>query len=130
MPTEPDPLARACLTALAALQAALGGAMVLAPGWFTENVAAFGARNDHLLRDMASWELALAAVAALAISRPAWRGPVVALALVHFALHAVNHLVDVADADPAWLGPFDLVSLALAAGALAWLLRRVQGRPA
>jgi hypothetical protein len=37
---------------------------------------------------------------------------------LQFTLHALNHLVDVGDADPSWVGPFDLVSL----GALALLV--------
>lgn len=126
MPAEPDPTARVAVTVLAAVQLVLGGWMVLAPGSFYDVVAPFGAQNDHGLRDMASWELALAAGAVAAVRRPAWRAPVVALALAHYALHALNHLVDVGDADPHWVGPADLASLALGAAALAWLLARVQ----
>jgi hypothetical protein len=51
---------------------------------------------------------------------------VVALALVHFALHALNHLADLSAADPAWVGPADLVSLTVAAAALAWLWTRLR----
>ncbi len=127
MTTEHDPLARIGLGALAGVQAIIGGWMVLAPGSFTTRVAPFGARNDHLLRDLASWELALAAVAALAVTRPAWRVPAVTLALLHFGLHALNHLLDVNEADPGWIGVADLISLTLAAAALAWLLHRVRG---
>lgn len=126
MAPEPDPTARAAVGLLAVVQALLGGWMALAPGSFTERVAPFGPRNDHLLRDMASWELALAAGAALAVARPAWRGPVVALALLHFGLHAVSHVIDVGGADPGWVGPADLVSLLLGAAALGWLLLRVR----
>ena len=100
--------------------------MVLSPGTFTTRVAPFGARNDHLLRDLASWELALAAVAALAVTRPTWRVPAVTLALVHFCLHAVNHLIDVGAADTHWIAVADLVSLTLGAVALLWLLQRVR----
>lgn len=129
MVPEPDPVARIGLGALAGVQAIIGGWMLLAPGSFTEQVAPFGERNDHLLRDLASWELALAAIAALAVTRPAWRVPAVALALVHFSLHAVNHLVDVNEADPGWVGVADLISISLGAAALAWLLQRVRSVP-
>lgn len=126
MPSEADPAARFGLGLLALVQATIGTWMTFGPASFTERVAPFGARNDHLLRDLASWELALAVMAAAAIAVPAWRVPVVTLALLHFVLHAVNHLVDVGAADPRWVGVVDLVSLSLGAGALLWLLRRVR----
>lgn len=130
MALDPDPPVRLGLAALAGVQATIGGWMVLAPGSFTTHVAPFGARNDHLLRDLASWELALATIAALAVTRPTWRVPAVALALVHFVLHAINHLIDVGAADPRWIGVADLVSLALGSLALLWLLQRVRGADA
>lgn len=127
MSSGPEPAARVGLGALAGVQTIIGGWMVLAPGSFTTRVAPFGARNDHLLRDLASWELALAVIAALAVTRPTWRVPVVALALLHYTLHALNHLVDLGQADPAWVGVADLLSLSVGAAALVWLLQRVRG---
>lgn len=124
--TDPDPTARVAVAGLGAYQLLLGGWMAVAPGSFFTVVAPFGTRNDHGLRDMATWELALAALALAAVWRPSWRAPVVAIALVHFALHAVNHLVDVGEAEPGWVGPADLASLVIGAAALAWLLTRVQ----
>jgi hypothetical protein len=114
---------RAALLALGVLQLAIGLAMVLAPGAFFELVGPYGTRNDHYLRDMASWELALAAVAFVAAGRPSWRVPVLTIAAVHYALHALNHLVDVGEADPAWLGPLNLVLLAVGAVLLVLVLR-------
>jgi hypothetical protein len=46
-----------------------------------------------------------------------------AVALVQFALHSVNHLVDIGNAHPAWNGYFDFFSLAIATVLLVWLLR-------
>lgn len=126
MHADPDPTARAAVAVLAAAQLALGAWMCLATSSFYDVVAPFGPENGHGLRDMASWELALATGAAAAVRRPAWRAPVLALALVHYVLHAVNHLVDVGGADPGWVGPADLVSLVAGAIALAWLLGRVR----
>ena len=126
MPVDADPTARLAVATLAAVEFAIGGWMVAAPGSFFTSVAPFGARNDHLLRDTASWELALAGLALVAVLRPAWRVPVVALALVHFALHAVSHVVDVGHAEPGWIGPADLASLVVGSAALAWLLVRVR----
>ena len=51
----------------------------------------------------------------LAARRPSWRAPALALVGLQYALHALNHLLDVGDADPSWVGPFDLVSLAVGA---------------
>ncbi|HEX8105520.1 MAG TPA: hypothetical protein VF533_23090 [Solirubrobacteraceae bacterium] len=115
---------RPALYVVAAYQLALGLFMAVAPGTFFSEVGPFGARNDHYVRDMASWELALAAVAFVAARRPAWRAPVLCLAAVHFGLHALNHLADVDAADPHWVGLFDLVSLAAGTALLAWLWRR------
>jgi len=50
--------------------------------------------------------------------------PVLALALVHTGLHALNHLLDVGEADPSWVGVFDLTTLTALAAALAWLTAR------
>ncbi len=115
---------RIWLLLLGAVQLAIGLLMALAPGTFFEQVGPYGARNDHYIRDMASWELALAAVAFLAARRPAWRIPVLGFALVHYALHAVNHVLDLGEAEPRWLGPANLASIVLGAALLAVLLRR------
>ncbi len=112
------------LYVLGAYQLALGLLMTVAPGPFFDAIGPFGARNDHYIRDMASWELALAAVAFVAARRPSWRMPVLCVAAVHFALHALNHLVDVDEAVPRSVGPLDLVSLSVAAVVLVWLWRR------
>ena len=48
--------------------------------------------------------------------------PVLAFALLQYLLHAVNHLIDVGDADPEALGPVNLVSLAVTTALLGWML--------
>ena len=102
---------RAGLLALAATQLVLGLWLALAPGAFYDALAGFGARNDHFLRDNATYYLASAPVLAVAAYRASWRAPVLALVGLQYALHALNHLVDVGGSDPSWVGPFDLVSL-------------------
>lgn len=119
------------LAAFGVTQLALGGWMLLAPRSFYDVLADFGPYDGHLLRDNATWYLALGAALLLAARRPAWRAPVLALALLQYALHALNHLADVTDARTALMGVFDVVSLALTAAALVVLLRRstTPGRP-
>jgi hypothetical protein len=107
---------RGGIVALAAVQLTQGLLLLLAPGAFYDAVANFGPENHHDLRDMAAFYLASAAVLAVAAGRPAWRAPALALVGLQFALHALNHLLDVGTAEPGWIGPFDAVSLA--AGAL------------
>jgi hypothetical protein len=125
---EREPLIGAALLVLAASQLGLGAWMAAAPRSFFDAIGGFGAFNDHYVRDVSTWYLALGAALLVAWRRPPWRVPVLALALAQYALHAVNHLVDAGDADPSWVGPAD--AAALAAGALAFglLLAIVPGR--
>jgi hypothetical protein len=104
-------------------QLGLGALMAVAPGTFFDAVADFGTRNDHFLRDMATFYLALGVVLLVAVDRPAWRAPVLALGALQYGLHALNHLLDIADADPGWVGPFDFLSLAVVAGLFLYALR-------
>ena len=110
------------LAAFAALQLLTGALLWLAPGFFYEHVGPFGPRNEHYMGDLATWHLALGALALVAVRRRDWRGPVLALALAQSVLHAFNHLLDVGDADPAWLGPATLISLVLLSGLVAVML--------
>ncbi|MGH2714861.1 MAG: hypothetical protein ACRDM7_13430 [Thermoleophilaceae bacterium] len=70
-----------------------------------------------------TWYLALGAAAFVAVRRAVWRVPVLALSFLQYALHSLNHLIDVGEADPDWLGPANLVSLLLATLLLGWMLR-------
>jgi hypothetical protein len=65
------------------------------------------------MADVAAWYLALGAVALVALRRESWRIPVIALAFVQYALHSLNHLIDVGEADPGLARSANLVSLAL-----------------
>jgi hypothetical protein len=42
---------------------------------------------------------------------------------LQFALHGLNHLIDVGSADPGWVGPLDLAMLALGGLLLGGLYR-------
>lgn len=119
---------RVLLGALAVYHVALGLLMVLAPGTFFDQIGPFGSRNDHYIRDVSTFYLAFGAALALAVRRPSWRVPVVGVVALQYVFHVVNHLVDVSEADPKWLGPADAISLALTSALLLWLWRRVESR--
>jgi hypothetical protein len=114
---------RALLAAFAAVQVITGALLWLAPGFFHDEIGPYGVRNDHYMGDLATWHLALGAAAFVAIQRSAWRVPVLALAFLQLALHSLNHLIDIGEAEPDWLGPANFVALALATLLLAWMLR-------
>ena len=114
---------RPFLYVFAAAQLALGLGLWLAPKAFYDNVGPYGARNDHYMGDLATFYLALALAAFVAARRPAWRVPVLALAAIQYALHSVNHLIDIGNADPSWLGPANFVALLSTTALLVWMLR-------
>jgi len=105
-------------------QIALGLFMVVAPGTFFDELAAFGTRNDHYIQDLATFELPLGVLFLVAALRPSWRIPALAFGVLHWALHAVSHLLDIGDADPDWLGPFDFIAITIGTALLGWLLWR------
>jgi len=114
---------KALLVAFAVGQLVLGALLWLAPGFFFDEVGPYGVRNDHYMADVASWYLALGVAALIAVRHAGWRVPVLAFALLQYALHTLNHLIDVGEADPSWLGPANAISLAVTAGLLWWMLR-------
>jgi hypothetical protein len=114
---------KAALAVLAFYDIALAVFMAAAPHAFYSKVGPFGAQNDHYIRDTATFSAAIGVGALLALRQRSWRVPVLAVSTVQFALHSVNHLVDINNAHPHWNGYFDFFSLTLATILLAWLLR-------
>ena len=112
---------KALLAAFAVTQLVLGALLWLTPGFFFDEIGPYGVRNDHYMGDLATWYLALGAAAIVAVRHVAWRLPVLALAFLQSTLHAINHLIDVGEADPEWLGPVNLGSLAVVSLLLAWM---------
>jgi hypothetical protein len=117
---------RTLLFVFAAIQLVTGALLWLAPGFFYDQIGPFGPRNDHYMADVATFYLALGATMLVAVRRPSWRVPVLAFALIQYALHALNHLIDIGESDPGWVGPADFVALTLGAVLLAWMLRQEQ----
>ena len=115
---------RILLIVFAVGQLVLGLLLWLAPGFFFDEIGPYPPRNDHYMADLATFYLALGAVALVAVRRTSWRVPVLALALIQYALHSLNHLIDIGESDPSWLGPANFASLLLTALLLGWMLRR------
>jgi peptidoglycan/LPS O-acetylase OafA/YrhL len=118
------PFMRPLLIAFGAGQLVLGLLLWLTPGFFYDEIGPYPPRNDHYMADLATFYLALGAVALASVSRERWRVPVLTLALVQYGLHSLNHLIDIGDSDPSWLGPANFVSLLLTTVLLGWMLTR------
>jgi UPF0716 family protein affecting phage T7 exclusion len=114
---------RALLTVFAAIQVLTGALLWLTPGFFHDEIGPYGVRNDHYMGDLATWYLALGAALLVSVRRAGWRVPVLAVAFLQYALHSINHLIDVGETDPGWLGPANLASIVLATLLLGWMLR-------
>ena len=95
------------------------------PSGFYDSVGPFPPENHHYIRDAAgAMQGSLGVAMAIAVFRRSWRVGVLGYGLLHFAFHAVNHLVDIGEADPESVGVVDFVALAIGALTLAWLLVR------
>jgi hypothetical protein len=92
--------------------------MLLAPGSFYESIGTFEPRNDHYIRDLGTSYVALGIGFGAAGPRPAWRAPVLLVAIVQYALHTANHLYGVGRPEKSWVGP---VTAALVAAGLVIL---------
>lgn len=124
---------RSVLTLLGASQIALFAWMVISPSSFFDAIASFGPQNDHYVRDAAMFPLAIGIGLLVSARRPSWRVPSLAIAAVWYLAHAINHLIDIGDADPGWIGPFDFVVILLTGLLLGWLAlaaARLKGDPA
>lgn len=118
-----DPRLNAGLVSFAVLQIGLGLFMGFAPHAFYETVGPFGPANDHYVRDVATFYAAVGLGMALAVRRPSWRVPTLAVSTIQFALHSANHLLDIGTAHPRFVGYVDFAAIFAATLQLAWLWR-------
>lgn len=104
--------------------------MAVSPHSFFTSIGPFGTQNSHYIRDTATYNAAFGFGLAVSLRRRSWRVPVLAVVAVQFALHAINHLVDIGAAHPAWTGYFDFFSLLLSTLLIIGLLvlARTQAR--
>lgn len=103
--------------------AALGVFMMVAPGVFFDTLGAFGVRNDHYIFDNASFELPLGLMMLAAVRLSTWRVPALAFATVHWALHALSHILNTHHHDGTGVGLLEFAGLAIASVLLAIALR-------
>jgi hypothetical protein len=116
---------RTAFLALAVVHLGLGAWLFFFPHSFYESVGAFSAYNRHYERDTATFYFAFGFGAWVAAARRSWRVPVLAMTLVQYTIHTINHAIDAGDANNSWAGPVDAVALGLGAvqfAALLWLL--------
>jgi hypothetical protein len=99
------------LVLLGVIQLVLGVFLAVAPGQFVDTIAPYGDAEHHFLRDISTFYLAMGAVLLLAVERVSWRVPVLVLVTLQYAIHSINHLIDIGGTDPGWLGPFNFLSL-------------------
>jgi hypothetical protein len=121
-PTRIDVI-RLGLVVLAAYNFGLGLWMTVSPDSFFTALGPFGARNDHYIRDNATFSLALGGVLLAALRRRDWAAPLFAFSALQFGLHAANHLNDIDTAHPHWVGAFDFATLVATTVVLAQLCR-------
>ncbi|HEY4897863.1 MAG TPA: hypothetical protein VII01_17470 [Solirubrobacteraceae bacterium] len=122
-------IVRLGIAAFAAVDLATGLFMALAPHAFFKAIGPFDTFNPHYLRDVATFEGAFGIGLAIALYRPGWRVPMLAVSAAQYGLHSVNHLIDIDNTHPAWAGYADFVSLLAATITLLWLLRLASAEP-
>jgi hypothetical protein len=68
--------------------------MMFLPGTFFDTLGTFGVRNDHYIFDNATFEIPQGLLLLAATRRMTWRVPAMAFTTVHWALHAISHIID------------------------------------
>ena len=72
----------------------IGLFMVFFPGTFFDTLGTFGVRNDHYIFDNATFEVPQGLLLLAAVRRVSWRVPALTFATLHWALHAISHIID------------------------------------
>jgi hypothetical protein len=114
---------RAALYVFGGINLVLGAIMAVDPGFFFDEIGTYGIKNEHYIGDVAAFYLAAGAGLVIAARRPDWRVPVCAVAALWYGLHAINHLMDVGQAESNARGWSDTILIAAVAIALAMLAK-------
>jgi hypothetical protein len=120
-PALDDRTLRLAVGALAVFHLAEGLWMLVAPASFFDAIGRYGVENTHYVGDVGAFVLAYGIALLLAVGRPTWRAPLLAVGAAWYAVHALNHLFDIGEARTDGRGIADTVLLALGAVALGWL---------
>ena len=112
---------RVVVAALAVFHVGGGLWMVFSPDSFFDVIGQYGLENTHHVGDVGAFVLAYGIALLIAVGRPSWRTPLLAVGALWYAFHALNHLLDIDEARSDGRGIADTVLLALGSAALAWL---------
>ena len=112
---------RVVVAALAVFHIGEGLWMVFSPDSFFDVIGQYGLENTHYVGDVGAFVLAYGIALLIAVGRPSWRTPLLAVGALWYAFHALNHLLDIDEARSDGRGIADTVLLALGCAALAWL---------
>lgn len=97
--------------------------MMFAPGTFFDTLGNFGARNDHFIFDVATFEVPQGLMLLAAVRWPRWRTPALAFATLHWALHSLSHIIDPHHGAGDWIGWLEAGGLVFTTAILAIALR-------
>ena len=73
---------RPVLALLGVYHLLLGAVMVIAPRTFFDEIAHYGVYNDHYIRDVATFYLALGGCLLVPVGRTSWQVPLLTVSLV------------------------------------------------
>jgi hypothetical protein len=119
---------RVILAVIAAYHAATGVLALVDAHTFFEQIGRYGVENDHYIGDVGAFYLGFGIALLVAVQRPGWRVPLLALGALWYGFHALNHAFDVGEARSDARGVFDTVALAIGAlvsAYLAWSASRL-----
>ena len=127
-----EPRLRTILLVVAVYHLVLGAFMFFAPGAFYDSLGKFPPENHHYIKDTSTFYIAFGVGVFIAVRRRSWRVPLLLVMTVEYAIHAINHLVDVGEASSDFTGWFDFFAIALVTLILAALTTfawRIQPEP-
>jgi hypothetical protein len=107
---------------LGAVQLLTGVVMLADAGFFYAEVATFAPENGHFIRDIGTYNVAIGAGLLWSARVPSWRLPLLAVGLLQYVLHAINHLVDIDATTEAAHGPANFAAVAIGAAFVALLM--------
>ena len=109
-------------------QLVIGVWAFVAPGSFYDVIATYPPQNDHFLKDIGSWNVALGAAAVYAARKPSWHVGMLGVLTLQYVLHGISHAIDIDVADSDAMGVFATVLQFATAALLAALFLRERAR--